>query len=245
DKWSADNIIDADGKKEGEKRERELNRWLKEVILENATSQKLESMEVIGLSDYLPMQAKNSEEEEEASLDKISSNINEITVKKVNREKFKSGSFIEEVVEIYGAEDELGDDGGIFEPTGDTNELAGGKGTKRDKKVGEGSGTAYKKIRSDDFQVRLIRQEDYYLLKLKFKKTYEQIQVHTFISGENNKARAYIKEAENSISSKKFEHDSNIINVGRIDREELSLKLHLMEDKDYSLEVEIYEIKQQ
>lgn len=244
-KWSADNIMDPKRRKEGENREKELNSWIRKTILDNATDQSIDSMDVIGLSEYLPSQLTDDiDDESEEKVDKITSAINDISVKKADREKFKEGNFVKETKEFRGAPDDDGESGGTHEPSGDPNKEDGGQGSEKDGKVGKGNQSAYKKVKSADYQPRLIKRVDYYTLILRTKRNSGKIKIKVFIAGETLKLASNIVEAVNRDTLKSYEFNDNEIIIKNVKKKDvIPIKFKLEGSNDYSLEVEIYEDK--
>ncbi len=242
--WSEDNINNSDDKRTGKKLKKKLNKWMKDTVLENAADQELDKVDVVGLGEYLPIELTNEDnnEEEIDNSETVTDNVSDITSRTQDREDLINRINTTKVEEDLGDYTDGGEDGEIEDPGGNETEDDGGRGERDRTTTGEGDRNIYRKVNSNDYKPRLIKNSKYYNLIIKPKKDLNDAHLKVYISGETSSIKAPISYAENTKSFQGYFSEGNVIYLDDLRKDnKLALKLELENKNNYSLEVELYE----
>lgn len=244
--WSSDTISDVEEKKDGERILKELNRWMRNEVINNAADQETEAIDVSGLSDYLPAELVDKEQGDNDVQEYISSRIADITSNKEDRKGLNREKRITKDDPATGDFDENGEPGGTYKPGGKDSEEGGGKGKKKDDPIAGGDREVFKKIKKNKYKSRLMKHEEDYLLLISSEQEIEQAMVKIFISGETALNFTKIEFARDANNSRNYKLGYKGILLERIGKGEKVAVLFGLEDgNDYALEVDLYEYQQQ
>lgn len=244
-KWSTDQISDPKRKKVAEDARRELNGWIRETILTNATDKETDSIEVEGLDEYLPAElVANDEVQDKEESDIITSKISEVEIKKPSREEVKEKLYSRGETKTIGSIAENGDPGAEYGYGDGENKGNGGKRNTKDSGIGEGKNVVFEKIKSNTYTPRLFEHEGVYILNINFYQNIENMMLKAFISGESTNITTRINYAINTKTNEEYACSKNKITIGNVQKgESLQIKFELEGIKGLALEVDIYESK--
>lgn len=244
--WSADNVDNSSEKKKSTKLLADLERWMRKTILENAVDSSTETIDVVGLGDYLPVDLVNDKEKNDSKGESISTRIVQITEQAPDRKDIlkKRDTSVED---FLGDEQQGGEEGEVRTPINDKSEQKGGVGTPSDGEVGTvGNNMIRKKIQRGNYSTRLLRGYNSYSLLLTAKKPLENAEIKINVSGETSTALATILYANNSLTHDKLIIEENKIKIGSLnENSKISISFGMADSHDYALEVELYEHKKQ
>ena len=244
-KWSADNIANQERRKLGEATRKALNRWMREEVINNATDKETENLEIEGLDEYLPSNFINNQEDEKNVVsENISSIISSITIRKSSRKEEINNKHSGGIKASTGKEEDGGELGEKGKAKNKNTKNKGGKNRGDDIRIGKGSEFVFRKVPSNNFKVRVIKQSDKYILKLQVKKDIENAKLEVFIAGENSNTKPLIEDVYDGLKNIKYTYKYNRIKLGNIIRDDkLTINLKITSNSDNALEVYLYEGK--
>lgn len=243
--WSADNVDLPEDKRQAKKLLSELNKWIKDTIIENAYDKELDTQEVKGLGEYLPALPLEQDPKSRATKEEtISNRINEVSSYFSKREDEIAKRDMTRVKNIGEIKLE-GAAATLFQGTKPLSYEKGGVGLESEVNVIAGGDTdIYKKVSSNHYKSRFIRNLDQYLLILSVKKEMKSAYISVYISGEISAGTLSIKNAVDKETKKVLKFNKNIIFLGELAAKSRKLIwIYLQDPQDYALEVELYENK--
>lgn len=241
--WSPDHVDTPKEKSASKKLLQEFNKWIKEVILDNAYDKTLETQEVEGLGAYLPSIQKEAPGAEEKEI--LSAQVKDIRKYEKSKEELKKLRY-ESLKETLGKSFQEGDEGAVFSGQKDKSQQKGGQGAPHSGGTAEGTATTLKKMPGKLYSSRLVKTENHLLLFLTPKKNLEKAMLFLSVSREIGNSPLEIQEAVHLHKGKVYALDKNHITLGDLPaHEQVPVKIVLKEPGTYALEVILYERQSQ
>ncbi len=240
--WSSDNVDDPADKKESKLLLRELDRWLKETIIENAYDKGLEIQEVVGLGEFLPALLVNPDPKSQKEAETISSKVNQATIYTTNREDLLKNRDTEKV-ESKGKPDEGGEDGEANVPGDHKSKDHGGTGSPKGRGINDdGDLITRKKVSSTNYSSRFIKVQEGYFLVIHAKNNLENVSLSLNISGETGSEPLIIMSAKNRDTENSFPITKKDILLGNLSSgNRIPIAINAGDHQNYALEVNLYE----
>jgi len=244
--WSPDNVDEYEDKKKCKNMLSELDKWIKDTIVENGYDSSMESQEVVGLGEYLPAIMSEPETKDTKKSETITNKIKDITEYKPTRKEILAKKSTSEE-DLHGKEDEGGDPGKVNKSTTDASKSKGGSGTGQDGNMSsDGNTIGKRKVNKGDYNARLLRRDRNVLLVLQSNKYMQGVNIDIKVSGEASSEKIPIVGAEHKDSGMSYEVDGRTISIGEIPlNTKLPVIIELENYHDYALEVDLYEDKPQ
>ncbi|KUK71552.1 MAG: Uncharacterized protein XD91_1843 [Clostridiales bacterium 38_11] len=243
--WSPDNVSNLQEKKQGKRLLNELDHWMKQQVVENATDKNAEQIDVVGLGDYLPAELNEQSATPEQEQETVSNSISEISVKTPDREAVIKQREIIEELPITANQTDDNEPGVISIPSDDENDSEGGQGTETEHDITDGEQEMFKKVPIGQYKPRIIKQYDNYVLVINPQNTIKGGMLKIFISGETSNSSAVIIDARNKETGEIYQVNNNRIKIGDLkSSQKIKLDVKLLNNNDYALEVELHENRQ-
>jgi hypothetical protein len=240
--WSVDNIDDPNDKKAARSMLKELDKWIKDTITENAYDTELEYQEVEGLGEYLPAFMTEKSKDKSSQQEVISSKIAEITEYKPDRDDEKKKRKVDNETEMGGFDPD-GVQGLLNTPSDNKSKSKGGIGTPEDRNIVDtGNAIISRKVDVDNFRVRAIADKRGYLIVVKPLNDISNASLEVKISGETSSERFIPDYIWNKDTGEVFEIQGSRIQLGNLaTNDKLPLIVEAKDIKNFALEVELYE----
>lgn len=240
--WSADNVDHQEDKLKSKALLKELDKWLKDTVIDNAYDNELEAQEVVGLGEFLPTLLMNLDSKVEKNSETLSSRVNQITAYNPSREDLLARRDMEKIKGQ--GNPQAGGETGVVNLPGDHNsKTSGGIGTPKERELGdEGTLITEKKVPSKNYSSRLIQKREGSLLVIHSKKDLKDVTLSLSVSGEVNSETLSDVIVLNPDTGDPYQATNNGVRLGTLSEgQRLSFKIDAGSHHNYALEVVLYE----